>query len=132
MNSKLAVKQLNGLKRLIKGKEVRLAADWPEKWQVLIATILSAVTRDEKTIEVCEVLFKKYNVQIFCSSFRLYAEKSHAVQEVLRSFGYDMEVYSIDEAFLKVGTISLEEALFIKEDVFKNFLTEVRLKRGLM
>jgi len=60
MDSKLAVKQLNALKKLIKGKELRLAAEWPKKWQILIATILSAVTRDEKTIEVCEILFKKY------------------------------------------------------------------------
>ncbi len=60
MNSKTAVRQLKALKKLIKGKELRLAAEWPKKWQVLIATILSAVTRDEKTIEVCEVLFKKY------------------------------------------------------------------------
>lgn len=60
MNSRLAVRQLKSLERMIRGKEIRLAAEWPEKWQVLIATILSAVTRDEKTIEVCEILFKKY------------------------------------------------------------------------
>lgn len=58
--SKKAVAQLKALQKMIKGKEIRLAAEWPEKWQVLISTILSAVTKDETTISVCEVLFKKY------------------------------------------------------------------------
>ena len=40
----------------------RLAADdWKENWQTLIATILSAQTRDEVTIPVAEGLFKRYN-----------------------------------------------------------------------
>lgn len=39
----------------------RLAGDdWSEEWQTLIATILSAQTRDETTIPVAEELFKKY------------------------------------------------------------------------
>ena len=39
----------------------RLAGDaWPEAWQTLIATILSAQSRDEVTIPVAENLFKKY------------------------------------------------------------------------
>lgn len=48
------------IRRLIKDKNMRLAGHWPRKYQILIATILSAVTRDETTIDVCEVLFKKY------------------------------------------------------------------------
>jgi endonuclease-3 len=39
----------------------RLAGDaWEKDWQTLIATILSAQTRDETTIPVAEGLFKKY------------------------------------------------------------------------
>jgi len=39
----------------------RLAADgWEKDWQTLVATILSAQTRDETTIPVAEDLFKKY------------------------------------------------------------------------
>ncbi len=41
---------------------MRLAAEsWNSEWKSLIAIILSARTRDEKTIEVCEKLFKKYS-----------------------------------------------------------------------
>jgi endonuclease-3 len=40
----------------------RLASDgWKKDWRTLIATILSAQTRDEVTIPVAEALFKKYN-----------------------------------------------------------------------
>jgi endonuclease III len=39
----------------------RLAGDdWEEDWQTLVATILSAQTRDETTIPVSEDLFRKY------------------------------------------------------------------------
>jgi endonuclease III len=39
----------------------RLAGDdWEKDWQTLIATILSAQTRDETTIPVAEALFRKY------------------------------------------------------------------------
>ena len=39
----------------------RLASDdWEKDWQTLVATILSAQTRDETTIPVSEELFKRY------------------------------------------------------------------------
>lgn len=39
----------------------RLAGDdWEKDWQTLVATILSAQTRDETTIPVAEGLFKRY------------------------------------------------------------------------
>ncbi len=60
MNPINAIKQLDYIKN-IATKEMRLAAQWPKDWQVLISTILSAQTKDETTIRVCEVLFKKYN-----------------------------------------------------------------------
>lgn len=40
----------------------RLAGEgWKEDWMTLVATILSAQTRDETTIPVAEALFKRYN-----------------------------------------------------------------------
>ena len=59
MDSKIAIKQLNFLKK--SGNKMRLAADeWPTKFQTLISIILSARTRDETTIKVCTNLFSKY------------------------------------------------------------------------
>jgi len=43
-----------------KGKNLRLAAEWREPWKSLISTILSARTRDDKTIAVSNILYKKY------------------------------------------------------------------------
>ncbi len=41
--------------------EKRLAGeDWKESWQTLIATIMSAQSRDETTIPIAENLFEKY------------------------------------------------------------------------
>ena len=62
MNSKLAIKQLLAIRKLIRGNDIRLAASWPENWQILISTILSPQTRDETTILVCEDLFSEYSL----------------------------------------------------------------------
>lgn len=53
-----AIRQLQELSKL--GKSLRLAAEWSKPWQCLISTMLSARTRDEVTIVVCNKLFKKY------------------------------------------------------------------------
>lgn len=59
MNQKRALKQLKTLSKNV--KEMRLAAeDWKNDYEILISTILSARTRDEKTIPVAEKLFRKY------------------------------------------------------------------------
>lgn len=61
MNRKSVLKQLKELRNLGYNKNMRLAAEeWDKPWKTLIATILSARTRDEVTINVCKELFKKY------------------------------------------------------------------------
>lgn len=52
------IRQLHELKRL--GKHLRLAAEWSVPWKSLVSTILSARTRDDKTIEVSKKLYSKY------------------------------------------------------------------------
>jgi endonuclease III len=44
------------------GKETKRLAgdDWPENWQTVIATLMSAQTRDEVTIPVADALFARY------------------------------------------------------------------------
>ena len=58
MDTKKAIRQLEALEG--HGKLLRLAAEWNKPWQSLISTILSARTRDDKTIEVSNKLYKKY------------------------------------------------------------------------
>ncbi|MBI2671400.1 hypothetical protein HYX16_00535 [Candidatus Woesearchaeota archaeon] len=59
MNSSKAIRQLKELNKL--GSKMRLAAEkWNSPWKTLIATIMSARTRDETTIPVAQKLFNKY------------------------------------------------------------------------
>ncbi len=52
----------------------------------------------------CEPLFKKHKVQVFSSNFSLYADMSARIMQTLAEFSADIEIYSIDEAFLFVPT----------------------------
>ena len=42
------------------------------------------------------------DIVLFSSNFALYGDMSHRVTQTLRTFGYPIEVYSIDESFLSV------------------------------
>lgn len=57
-------------------------------------------------------LFEKNNVQVFSANFALYGDMSDRVMKTLSGFTPDMEIYSIDEAFLKFdgyGLFDLKE-----------------------
>ena len=51
-------------------------------------------------------LLKKHNVISLSSNYTLYADMSSRVMDTLSTFSPDMEVYSIDEAFLNLAGIS--------------------------
>ena len=76
------IKQLEELDK--RSSKMRLAAEsWNEEWQTLISTIMSARTRDEKTIPVATELFKKYNtIQKLASS------KIKDVQKIIRPINF--------------------------------------------
>ena len=60
MDYKIALRQMRFMEK--KSSVMRLAAEgWDKDWKILIATIMSAQTRDETTIPVAEELFKKYS-----------------------------------------------------------------------
>jgi len=62
----------------------RLAGEaWKEDWMTLIATILSAQTRDEVTIPVAEGLFKKYN-----SIDKLARAKLNDIEKTIKSINF--------------------------------------------
>jgi endonuclease-3 len=83
MDTKLAIKQLKSIKKLIRGNGLRLAASWPKDWQILISTILSPQTRDETTIPVCEELFSKYP-----SIESLSLAKIKSIEKIIRRVNY--------------------------------------------
>lgn len=45
--------------------------------------------------------FKENNIQVFSSNYALYGDMSQRVMNILKTFTPDVEVYSIDESFLK-------------------------------
>ncbi|MCF8273095.1 MAG: Y-family DNA polymerase [Flavobacteriaceae bacterium] len=46
-------------------------------------------------------LFEKHKVNVFSSNFALYGDLSNRVMDILSTYSPDIEIYSIDEAFLK-------------------------------
>lgn len=46
-------------------------------------------------------LFEKNNIHVFSSNYALYGDMSNRVMNLLSNFSPDIEMYSIDEAFLK-------------------------------
>ena len=50
-----------------------------------------------------EKILEKNNVEVFSSNYALYADMSSRVMKTLSRFTPDMEVYSIDEAFLNLA-----------------------------
>jgi len=46
-------------------------------------------------------IFEKHNIHVFSSNYALYGDMSQRVMNTLSQFTPDVEVYSIDEAFLK-------------------------------
>jgi DNA polymerase V len=49
-----------------------------------------------------EALFKEHKIQVFSANFALYGDMSHRVMTILEEYSPEMEIYSIDEAFLKL------------------------------
>ncbi len=49
-----------------------------------------------------EKLIKKYDVKVFSSNYTLYGDMSRRVMTTLEQFSPDVEIYSIDEAFINL------------------------------
>ena len=62
-------------------------------------------------IPMCAPVFKikdeikKHRVHLFSANFSLYGDMSHRVMDTIRSFTPQMEIYSIDEAFLSFDDV---------------------------
>ena len=49
-----------------------------------------------------EPFFLQHNIYVFSANFALYGDMSHRVMSILQEYSPECEVYSIDEAFLKL------------------------------
>jgi DNA polymerase V len=81
--------------------------------------VVVAATRDLKRLGV--ELFRPYfqikdqlagrNVKVFSSNYTLYDDMQRRLVSIYRTFAEDVEVYSIDEAFLTLGDLSSDRLL---------------------
>ena len=54
-----------------------------------------------------EKLIEQNNVAVFSSNYTLYGDMSHRVMTILQTYSQDVEIYSIDEAFLSFDGYNL-------------------------
>lgn len=54
----------------------------------------------------CRHLLRRHGVHVFSSNYQLYGDMSRRVMDTLRTIAPDIEVYSIDEAFLGLDRIA--------------------------
>jgi DNA polymerase V len=68
-------------------------------------------------------IVKENNIKVFSTNFSLYGDISRRVMKTLKQFAPQMEVYSIDEAFLDLSSIKnenlLEHAYKIRKTILK-------------
>jgi DNA polymerase V len=78
-------------------------------------------------------VFQKNKVQIFSSNFTLYGDISNRVMSIISRYVPDVEIYSIDEAFIKFDGFSKEEANEKCSDIIKTILkwTGIHVSIGL-
>lgn len=75
-----------------------------------------------------EKLFKNNDVYVFSSNYALYGDMSRRVMNILSRFTPDIEIYSIDEAFLFLKGF---EEHFDLESYGKEMIKAVRSKTGI-
>lgn len=78
-------------------------------------------------------MLKKHRVEVFSSNYELYGDLSARVMKRLQDFAEDIEIYSIDEAFLKLPTIDSgyqEYGRSIKEHIWREIRIPVSVGIG--
>lgn len=68
-------------------------------------------------------LIEKNKVEVFSSNYTLYGDMSNRMMSTLQTFSPDIEVYSIDEAFLNLAGMHIDLAEYgnkIRNTVYKN------------
>lgn len=78
-------------------------------------------------------LIEAHNVNLFSANFSLYGDMSNRVMQTLREFVADIEIYSIDEAFLELTNAKIDDlssyAQKIRKQVQRN--TNIPISVGI-
>ncbi|MCL4361558.1 Y-family DNA polymerase [Candidatus Dependentiae bacterium] len=74
----------------------------------------------------CKEIFEKHNVIVYSANFTLYGDISKRVMQTLSSFATDIEIYSVDEAFL---FLSNHNSQFEKDENYHaNYCRYIRIE----
>ncbi len=76
----------------------------------------AGVKMGEPAFKIKDILEKK-NVQVFSANFALYGDMSQRVMNVLSKFTPDLEIYSIDEAFLDIPGMKENELVLYAQKI---------------
>ena len=69
-----------------------------------------------------EKIVKKNDIKIFSSNYSLYGDISRRVMKTLKQFSPQIEIYSIDEAFLNLSSVKNENLLEYANKIRKTIL----------
>jgi DNA polymerase V len=76
--------------------------------------------------------FRKHGVKIFSTNFTLYGDMSRRMHSLLADFGEDIEIYSIDEAFLHLpDNLSKEDYLALGRKIYSAVLNGIGIPTGI-
>ena len=78
-----------------------------------------------------EDIIRKNGVEVFSSNYALYADMSGRVMETLSAFTPDMEVYSIDEAFLDLAGFNCSPSTSLRTDYGRKIWRTVKQWTGM-
>lgn len=76
-------------------------------------------------------LAKKNNVSVFSSNYTLYDDMSKRVMKILNTFTNELEIYSVDEAFLEVDGVKEEDLLEFGKKIRETILKQTGLPVGV-
>lgn len=75
--------------------------------------------------------FKLYNVQVFSSNYTLYGDISHRIMTIISSYCKDIEVYSVDEAFIDLSGQINPNQLMEELKLYIRQTTQVNVSIGI-
>ena len=76
-------------------------------------------------------IIRKHNITVFSSNFPLYGDMSNRMMTILQTFTPDIEVYSIDEAFLKFEGYELYNLQEYGEKIRNTIYKKIGIPTGI-
>jgi DNA polymerase V len=70
-------------------------------------------------------LIKPHRIKIFSSNFELYGDLSNRMMQILQTFTPDIEMYSIDEAFLNLAPLTCVDFTVLAQSMYDTILKQI-------